>query len=285
MLLRRFTPLAVPKVISPGATHWNHGRTVAFCTTKRFCSSEFQAKLAVIGVGGGGGNAVNHMITSGMEGVDFVVCNTDVQALSQMLTPHRVRLGKDLTKGLGAGAKPQIGQQAAEADLDEIMNLPSIQNANMVFVAAGMGGGTGTGAAAVIAKGLQDRGVLTVGVVTCPFEFEGPIRARNAFQGLERLQESVDTLIVIQNQRLIEIAMEEKNFSFAEAFKMADDVLARGVRTITDLIVKPGLVNLDFGDVRTVLLSSKVDGRVGRSLMGTWIIQFDYFLLFPCVLT
>ncbi|HET6520148.1 MAG TPA: cell division protein FtsZ [Geminicoccaceae bacterium] len=220
---------------------------------------ELKPRIAVVGVGGAGGNAVNNMITSHLEGVEFVVCNTDAQALAQSLTDRRLQLGLSITHGLGAGARPEIGRAAAEEVVDEI--LDQLQGAHMVFITAGMGGGTGTGAAPVIARAVREQGVLTVGVVTKPFHFEGAHRMRVAEGGLEELQQYVDTLIVIPNQNLFRIANERTTFS--DAFKMADQVLHMGVRGVTDLMVMPGLINLDFADIRTVM------SEMGKAMMGT----------------
>ncbi len=220
---------------------------------------ELKPKITVIGVGGAGGNAVNNMITAHLEGVEFVVANTDAQALAQSLTERRVQLGAMLTQGLGAGARPEVGRAAAEEGLDTLMD--HIQGANMVFITAGMGGGTGTGGAPVIAQSARDQGVLTVGVVTKPFHFEGQQRMRIAEEGIDELQRCVDTLIVIPNQNLFRIANEKT--TFGEAFKMADDVLYSGVRGVTDLMVMPGLINLDFADVRSVMM------EMGKAMMGT----------------
>jgi cell division protein FtsZ len=220
---------------------------------------ELKPRIAVVGVGGAGGNAVNNMITSHLEGVEFVVCNTDAQALAQSLTDRRIQLGLTITHGLGAGARPEIGRAAAEEVVDEI--LDQLQGSHMVFITAGMGGGTGTGAAPVIARAVREQGVLTVGVVTKPFHFEGAHRMRVAEGGLEELQQYVDTLIVIPNQNLFRIANERT--TFADAFKMADQVLHMGVRGVTDLMVMPGLINLDFADIRTVM------SEMGKAMMGT----------------
>lgn len=215
--------------------------------------------ITVIGVGGAGGNAVNNMISSQLEGVEFVVANTDAQALDNSLTNRVIQLGANLTRGLGAGADPQVGAHAAEEALEEISN--HIQGSNMVFITAGMGGGTGTGAAPVVAKAARDMGILTVGVVTKPFQFEGNTRMRMAEEGLRNLQQYVDTLIVIPNQNLFRLANERT--TFADAFRMADEVLHSGVRGVTDLMVKPGLVNLDFADIRAVMR------EMGKAMMGT----------------
>lgn len=216
-------------------------------------------KITVIGVGGAGGNAVNNMIASNLEGCEFLVCNTDAQALNNSLCENTLQLGANVTGGLGAGSKPEIGKAAAEESLEEIMK--HVEGANMAFVTAGMGGGTGTGAAPVIAKACREKGILTVGVVTKPFHFEGSHRMKMAEQGLEEMQDYVDTLIVIPNQNLFRIANEKT--TFAEAFQMADSVLQAGVKGVTDLIVLPGLVNLDFADIRTAML------EMGKAMMGT----------------
>ncbi|MDR3179785.1 MAG: cell division protein FtsZ [Holosporaceae bacterium] len=216
-------------------------------------------KIMVFGVGGAGGNAVNNMIKSNLEGVEFVVANTDAQALLQSLSERRIQLGLQITSGLGAGARPDIGRAAAEEAVNEIVSY--IRNSNMVFITAGMGGGTGTGAAPVIARLAKEEGVLTIGVITKPFHFEGTNRMRTAEKGIEELQQFVDTLIVIPNQNLFRIANEKT--TFADAFKMADDVLRSGVQGVTDLMVMPGLINLDFADIRTVM------SEMGKAMMGT----------------
>lgn len=216
-------------------------------------------KITVVGVGGAGGNAVNNMITANLEGVDFVIANTDAQALETAATDRIIQLGVNVTRGLGAGAKPEIGTAAAEEAMDEIAD--HIAGSNMVFITAGMGGGTGTGAAPVIARLAKDQGMLTVGVVTKPFQFEGAHRMRMAEAGIRELQQYVDTLIVVPNQNLFRIANEKT--TFAEAFRLADEVLHSGVRGVTDLIVKPGLVNLDFADIRAVM------SEMGKAMMGT----------------
>jgi len=221
--------------------------------------TDFSPRIAVIGVGGGGTNAVNNMIHLGLGGVEFIVANTDAQALVSSRAERRVQLGPHLTQGLGAGAKPEIGRAAAEEATDELAR--HLEGCHMVFVTAGMGGGTGTGAAPVIARMARERGILTVGVVTKPFDFEGPKRKRSADHGLEELQQFVDTLIVIPNQNLFKLANDRT--TFAEAFKMADNVLYMGVRGVTDLMVNPGLVNLDFADIRTVM------AEMGKAMMGT----------------
>ena len=215
--------------------------------------------ITVIGVGGAGGNAVNNMINSNLEGVQFVVANTDAQALDAAMTENVIQLGTSVTQGLGAGANPETGRAAAEESLAELG--AHFENSNMVFITAGMGGGTGTGAAPVIARMAKEQGILTVGVVTKPFQFEGGKRMRIAEEGLLELQQYVDTLIVIPNQNLFRIANEKT--TFADAFRMADEVLHSGVRGVTDLIVKPGLVNLDFNDIRTVMR------EMCKAMMGT----------------
>jgi cell division protein FtsZ len=219
------------------------------------------AKILVIGVGGGGGNAVNTMISGNLDGVEFVVANTDMQALEANMAPHKIQLGNTLTKGLGAGANPEVGRRAAEESLQQIADL--IAGADMVFVTAGMGGGTGTGAAPVIAQIARDCGALTVGVVTKPFGFEGKKRARQAIEGIERLETAVDTLIVIPNNRLL--ALVGTQTSMVEAFRKADSVLLNAVQGISDLMTVPGLINVDFADVRTIM------SGMGRALMGTGI--------------
>ena len=220
---------------------------------------ELTPRIAVIGVGGAGGNAIANMMGADVQGVDFLVANTDAQALKQSTAPTRVQLGSKITQGLGAGARPEIGRAAAEETIDDLAKR--LEGSHMVFIAAGMGGGTGTGAAPVIAKAARDMGILTVGVVTKPFAFEGNRRAKAADQGIEELQKYVDTLIVIPNQNLFLIA--NANTTFKEAFQMADEVLQQGVRGITDLMVMPGLINLDFADVRSVMQ------EMGKAMMGT----------------
>ena len=219
---------------------------------------DMKPKITVFGVGGAGGNAVDNMITS-LEGVEFWVANTDAQALKNSATMNRIQLGAKSTKGLGAGSHPEMGKQAAEESIADLNHI--LENTNMVFITAGMGGGTGTGGAPIIAKLAKDMGILTVGVVTKPFHFEGARRMKVAELGLEELNRYVDTLIVIPNQNLFRIANE--NTTFAEAFKMADNVLHSGVRGITDLITMPGLINLDFADIRTVM------SEMGKAMMGT----------------
>jgi cell division protein FtsZ len=221
------------------------------------------AKILVIGVGGGGGNAVNTMISGNLDGVEFVVANTDMQALEANMAPHKIQLGNALTKGLGAGANPEIGRRSAEESMQSIADL--ISGADMVFVTAGMGGGTGTGAAPVIAQIARDCGALTVGVVTKPFGFEGKKRSRQAVEGIERLGAAVDTLIVIPNNRLL--ALVGQQTSMVEAFRKADSVLLNAVQGISDLMTVPGLINVDFADVRTIMAS------MGRALMGTGVGQ------------
>lgn len=216
-------------------------------------------RITVIGVGGAGGNAVNNMIQKQLEGVDFVVANTDAQALSQSKTDCRVQLGAAITQGLGAGSKPEVGRAAAEETLAEIEE--QIKDSHMVFIAAGMGGGTGTGAAPVIARAAKEKGILTVGVITKPFQFEGMHRFKLAEAGIEDLEQFVDTLIVIPNQNLFRVANEQT--TFADAFNMADEVLYSGVRGVTDLMVMPGLINLDFADIRSVM------SEMGKAMMGT----------------
>src|SRR6516165_6577057 len=220
---------------------------------------EMKPRITVVGVGGAGGNAVNNMIRSNLIGCEFVVCNTDAQALLQSSAPRKIQLGIGVTRGLGAGSRPDVGRAAAEEALDDI--LDSMGGSNMVFITAGMGGGTGTGGAPVIARIARESGILTVGVVTKPFHFEGSHRMRIAELGIEELQKFVDTLIIIPNQNLFRIANERT--TFADAFKMADDVLHSGVRGVTDLMVMPGLINLDFADIRTVM------GEMGKAMMGT----------------
>ena len=218
-------------------------------------------KITVIGVGGAGGNAINNMIQSHLGGVNFVVANTDAQALNSSLAETKIQLGIETTKGHGAGARPEVGRESAEEAIDEINS--SLEGANMVFITAGMGGGTGTGAAPVVAKMARERDILTVGVVTKPFGFEGRHRMAIAEQGIDELSKYVDTLIVIPNQNLFLVADEK--MTFAEAFKKADQVLQGGVRSITDLIITPGIINLDFSDVRAIM------SEMGRAMMGTGV--------------
>src|SRR6266481_6033833 len=207
------------------------------------------ARIKVIGAGGGGGNAVNRMVRAGLRNVEFIAANTDIQALQNNLAPIKVQLGRMITRGRGAGANPEIGRRAALEDEEQLREL--ISDAEMVFVTAGMGGGTGTGSAPVIARLAREAGALTVGVVTKPFQFEGKKRMRQAEEGIEHLKQNVDTLIVIPNQRLLSIAA--KTTTMLEAFHRADDVLLQAVRGISDLIITPGLINLDFADIRTVM--------------------------------
>ncbi len=226
---------------------------------------QLSPRIAVVGVGGAGGNAVNNMIHSSLEGVEFIVANTDAQALNGANTDRRIQLGVGLTEGLGAGSRPDVGRQAAEEALDDILH--QLEGSHMAFVTAGMGGGTGTGAAPVIAQAARDAGILTVGVVTKPFQFEGQHRARVADEGIQELARFVDTLIIIPNQNLFRVANEKT--TFADAFKMADDVLHDGVRGITDLMVMPGLINLDFADIRAVMT------EMGKAMMGTGEAEGD----------
>jgi cell division protein FtsZ len=219
----------------------------------------FSPKITVIGVGGAGGNAVNNMISSNLEGVSFLALNTDAQALENSLATKTIQLGSEATGGLGAGARPEIGRVAAEETLSEIE--AELDGVNMVFITAGMGGGTGTGAAPIVAKMAKEKGILTVGVVTKPFQFEGAQRMRLAEAGIEELAQYVDTLIVIPNQNLFRIANEKT--TFADAFRMADEVLQSGVRGVTDLMVVPGMINLDFADVRSAT------SEMGKAMMGT----------------
>jgi len=220
---------------------------------------ELRPRITVIGVGGAGGNAIANMIEAEIEGVDFIVANTDAQALNNAIAEHRIQLGPDITQGLGAGSRPEVGRAAAEETVEEIER--ALDGVNMVFIAAGMGGGTGTGAAPVIAEIARGKGILTVGVVTKPFLFEGTRRMRSAEAGIEELQKHVDTLIVIPNQNLFLVAKSDTTFK--EAFILADEVLQQGVRSITDLMVMPGLINLDFADIRSVM------NEMGKAMMGT----------------
>ncbi|MEQ9813623.1 MAG: cell division protein FtsZ [Azospirillaceae bacterium] len=222
-------------------------------------------RITVIGVGGAGGNAVNNMIRTQLEGCEFVVANTDAQALNGSESERRIQLGVGITQGLGAGARPDIGRAAAEEAIDEIATC--MEGSHMAFITAGMGGGTGTGAAPVIARAAREQGILTVGVITKPFHFEGAHRMRIAEAGLQELQQYVDTLIVIPNQNLFRVANEKT--TFADAFRMADEVLASGVRGVTDLMVMPGLINLDFADIRTVM------AEMGKAMMGTGEAEGD----------
>ena len=220
---------------------------------------ELQPRLLVMGVGGAGGNAINEMIENGMQGVEFIAVNTDAQDLKHSKAKSKIQIGLNLTKGLGAGAKLDIGQAAADESLNDIINV--LQGANMVFIAAGMGGGTGTGAAHVIARAAKELNILTVGVVTLPFLYEGPSRMRRAQIGLEELRKHVDTIIVIPNQNLFKIANEQTTFE--ESFNLSNNVLMHGVQSVTDLMVRPGIINLDFADVETVMAS------MGKAMMGT----------------
>src|SRR6202046_2925001 len=221
--------------------------------------SELKPRITVFGVGGAGGNAINNMITAGLQGVDFVVANTDAQALTMSKAHRIIQMGTQVTQGLGAGSQPDVGAAAAQEVIDEIRD--HISGVNMVFVTAGMGGGTGTGAAPVIAKTARDMGILTVGVVTKPFHFEGQRRMRTAEAGIAELHKVVDTLLIIPNQNLFRVANEKT--TFADAFAMADQVLYSGVACITDLMVKEGLINLDFADVRSIM------SEMGKAMMGT----------------
>lgn len=236
-----------------------------FGTSDELAEAALRPKITVFGVGGAGGNAVNNMIRSKLKGVDFVVANTDAQALLNSLSESKIQLGLDITRGLGAGARPDVGRAAAEEVIQDILSY--IKDSNMVFITAGMGGGTGTGAAPVIARLAKENGILTIGVVTKPFHFEGTHRMRTAEKGIEDLQQFVDTLIVIPNQNLFRVANERT--TFADAFKMADDVLRSGVQGVTDLMVMPGLINLDFSDIRTVM------SEMGKAMMGTGDAEGD----------
>ena len=220
---------------------------------------ELKPRILVIGVGGAGGNAINAMIEAGMQGVEFVAVNTDAQDLKMSKADAKIQIGMNLTKGLGAGAKHDIGQAAADESINEIVNY--IQGSNMVFIASGMGGGTGTGASHVIARAAREMNILTVGVTTLPFAYEGPKRMRRAVAGLEELKKYLDTTIVVPNQNLFKIANEATGFE--ESFSLSNDVLKHGVQSITDLMVRPGMINLDFADVETVMTSS------GKAMMGT----------------
>lgn len=220
---------------------------------------ELKPRIVVIGVGGAGGNAVDNMIDARLEGVEFVAANTDAQALSRNRAPRRLQLGARITEGLGAGARPEVGAQAAEDSVEDIR--ASLDGAHMVFITAGMGGGTGTGAAPVVARVARECGAVTVAVVTRPFDFEGGKRQAIAQQGIAVLEDVLDTLIVIPNQNLFRLATEKT--TFAQAFKLADDVLLSGVRGVTDLVTRPGLVNLDFADIRTVM------GELGAAILGS----------------
>ena len=220
---------------------------------------ELKPRILVLGLGGAGGNAINGMIENGLQGVEFIAVNTDAQDLKSNQAKAKIQIGLNLTKGLGAGARLDIGQAAADESLNEIINI--LQGANMVFITAGMGGGTGTGAAHVIARAAKELNILTVGVVTLPFLYEGPSRTRRAQQGLEELRKHIDTIIVVPNQNLFKIANEQTTFE--QSFEFSNDVLLHGVQSITDLMVRPGLINLDFADVETVMSS------MGKAMMGT----------------
>ncbi|MEC8129384.1 MAG: cell division protein FtsZ, partial [Pseudomonadota bacterium] len=220
---------------------------------------ELRPRITVVGVGGAGGNAVNNMINSDLDGVDFLVANTDGQALAHSLASRKIQLGTAVTQGLGAGSKPDVGRAAAEESIEAVMS--ELADCNMVFITAGMGGGTGTGAAPVIARAARERGILTVGVVTKPFDFEGQRRMAQAETGISEMQSFVDTLIVIPNQNLFRLANERT--TFADAFHMADTVLHQGVAGVTDLMIKPGQINLDFADIRAVM------SEMGKAMMGT----------------
>ena len=221
--------------------------------------TELKPRITVFGVGGAGGNAVNNMIECGLKGVEFVVANTDAQALASSIAERRIQMGANVTEGLGAGSKPEVGAAAAEEAMADIK--AHLVGCHMVFITAGMGGGTGTGAAPVIARASREEGILTVGVVTKPFQFEGSRRYRAAEKGIDELQKYVDTLLIIPNQNLFRVANEKTTFT--DAFSMADDVLRGGVACITDLMVKEGLINLDFADVRTIMAG------MGKAMMGT----------------
>ncbi|MEM7237464.1 MAG: cell division protein FtsZ, partial [Pseudomonadota bacterium] len=220
---------------------------------------DLRARIAVFGVGGAGGNAVNNMIDKKLPGVEFIAANTDSQALQHSNAECKIQLGAGLTKGLGAGSKPEVGYTAAEESLEEIIG--HLDGCHMCFITAGMGGGTGTGAAPVVARCAREMGILTVGVVTKPFQFEGSRRMKLAEMGVDEMQKVVDTLIVIPNQNLFQVASEKT--TFVEAFVMADDVLYQGVQGVTDLMVRPGMINLDFADVRSVM------EEMGKAMMGT----------------
>jgi len=226
---------------------------------------EIKPRITVVGVGGAGGNAVNNMIRSNLEGVEFIVTNTDSQALAQSLCERRLQLGNTITQGLGAGSRPDVGRAAAEESLETV--IENLSGSNMIFITAGMGGGTGTGAAPVIARAAREHGILTVGVITKPFHFEGMHRMKIADSGIEELHQYVDTLIIIPNQNLFRIANEKT--TFADAFAMADQVLYSGVRGVTDLMVMPGLINLDFADIRAVMT------EMGKAMMGTGEAEGD----------
>ena len=223
------------------------------------------ARIRVLGVGGGGSNAVNRMISAGIRGIEFIACNTDLQALRKSLAPHKIQLGSRLTKGLGAGADPEIGKNAALEDLDKLSAV--LSGSDMVFIAAGLGGGTGTGAAPVIAKVAAEQGALTVGIVTKPFLFEGGKRMKQAERGMRDMRDHVDTLITVPNQRLLSFV--ERDTTHLEAFRIADDILRQAIQGISDLITSPGEINLDFADVK------KIMSDMGRALMGTGVASGD----------
>ncbi len=223
------------------------------------------ANIKVFGIGGGGNNAINRMIASGVKGVEFWAINTDIQALNVSMADHKLQIGGKLTKGLGGGALPAVGEQAAKESKEDIEM--ALEGADMVFITAGMGGGTGTGASPVVAKIAKESGALTIGVVTKPFRFEGPVRSRQAIEGVQRLREQVDALIVIPNDKLMQVT--ERMTSMIDAFRIADDILRQGVQGIADLITIPGLINLDFADVRTIMMNS------GSAMMGMGRAQGD----------
>ncbi len=227
--------------------------------------AELQARIKVVGVGGSGGNALNTMIQSGLEGVEFIAANTDAQALDRSLAPVKIQLGPQLTRGLGAGGNPEVGRKAALEDVERLSE--ALEGADMVFVTAGMGGGTGTGAAPIISQVAQDQGALTVGVVTKPFLFEGRKRSKNAERGVQELIDSIDSIITIPNQRLM--ALGDDDITMLDAFARADDVLLQAVQGISDLIINAGMINVDFADVKTIMVSN------GRALMGTGIAKGD----------
>ncbi len=258
--------MAEENVIAEGLTE-NKDQQGNFFSEGSFSDSEnfLRPKITVVGVGGAGGNAVNNMIKSDLKGVEFVVANADAQALMQSLCEKRIQLGLEITRGLGAGARPDVGRAAAEEAIEDIVS--HIKSSNMVFITAGMGGGTGTGAAPVVARLAKEMGILTIGVVTKPFHFEGTNRMRFAEKGIDELQQYVDTLIVIPNQNLFRVANEKT--TFADAFRMADNVLRAGVQGVTDLMVMPGLINLDFADIKTVM------SEMGKAMMGTGEAEGD----------
>ena len=241
------------------ARNTNTGRKKMTLTLRIPEQNDLSPRITVFGIGGAGGNAVNNMIVKNLEGADFVVANTDAQALQQSTATRKVQLGAKITEGLGAGAKPELGTKAAEESIEQIIEI--LEGSHLCFITAGMGGGTGTGAAPVIAQAARQLGVLTVGVVTKPFQFEGAKRMRQAELGIEALQKVVDTLIIIPNQNLFRLATEKTTFT--EAFSMADDVLYQGVKGVTDLMVRPGIINLDYADVRSVM------DEMGKAMMGT----------------